>query len=160
RRRFRGSYHRPYLELLESRWAPSATNVTTWHNDNVRDGINSTETVLTPANVSPSTFAKLFAYPVDGYTYAQPLYMRSVSIPSRGTHNVIYVATEHDSVYALDADNPVFPAGVLWQDSFVSPANGITTVPFQDTGITDIVPEVGITGTPVIDTVNSTLYVV
>ena len=131
----------------------------TYHDDNLRTGANLTETVLAPSNVSSSTFGKLFSRPLDGIAYAAPLYVENVSIPSAGAHNVVYVATEHDSVYAYDADGR--STTPLWKDSFIDPANGITTVPAGDTGeCCDIAPEIGITGTPVIDHATNTLYVV
>ncbi len=79
-------------------------SVTTYHNDNARTGQNTLETVLTTSNVNASSFGKLFRVPVDGQIYAQPLVLSNLSIGG-GTHNVVYVATEHDSVYAVDADN-------------------------------------------------------
>jgi hypothetical protein len=129
----------------------------TFHNDNARSGHNLSEVALSPATVSPATFGKLFSYSLDGFVYAQPLYVPNVAIPNHGTHNVIYVATEHDSVYALDADAPLKP---LWHASFIAAGLGITTVPWQDVGTDDIVPEIGISGTPVIDPASGTLYVV
>ena len=78
--------------------AAQLVRVTTYHNDNSRRGLNDKETILTRANVNPNQFGKLFSYKTDGYTYAQPLYLAGVHIPGMGTHNVVYVATEHDTI--------------------------------------------------------------
>src|ERR1700728_1712062 len=82
-----------------------AQDVLTWHNDNARTGQNLGETILTPQNVNPRTFGKLFAIRVDGKVDAEPLYVSRIKIPHKGFRNVLFVATEHDSLYALDADN-------------------------------------------------------
>lgn len=137
------------------------TGVYSWRNDNGLTGQNPQETMLTPSSVSSTTgptFRKLFGCAVDGQIFAQPLYAANVTI-ANVTHDVAYVATEHDSVYAFDAD--ANPCQILWQVSFINPAAGITSVPASDIPAqTDIAPEIGITGTPVIDSSTATLYVV
>jgi hypothetical protein len=131
-------------------------SVTTYHNDVARTGQNTSETLLTPASVGSSYFGKLYTVALDGYAFAQPLYVPNVSIAG-GTHNVLYVATGHDSVYAIDAD-----AGTVLEQVSLIPAGGRTLDPATDINAicTDQVPEVGITGTPVIDPSTGTLYVV
>ena len=152
---------RPTIEFLEDRVTPSV-DVLTNHNDQARSASQLNETQLTPQNVNPTNFGELFKYSVDGYVYAQPLYKSQLNI--NGTvHNVVFVATEHDSVFAFDADNPdpATGGGLLWQTSFINPDAGITTVPApQDVISPDIVPEIGITGTPVIDPNTNTMFVV
>ena len=130
----------------------------THHNDTYRTGQNNSETALTPGNVNKTQFGKLFSYPVDGQTYAEPLWMPNVNVG--GTpHNVVFVATEHDSVYAFDADSAALNPNPLWHASFINPPN-VTSIPktLVEVGL-DLSPEVGITSTPVIDGVNGILYV-
>ena len=146
------------------------TNVTSQHNDISRTGQNLNETLLTPSNVNSSSFGRLFYYVVDGYVYAQPLYMAGVQMgagtPQAGTtHNVVFISTQHDSVYAFDADSNLGAnAQPLWHITLLDAAHGAaagaTPELSSDFGYTDVVPEVGITSTPVIDPTTNTLYVV
>jgi hypothetical protein len=135
--------------------ASSVPDVVTHRNDSARTGQNLNEAILTPANVSMSTFGKRGFFPVDGKVDAQPLFLSAVVIPGQGTHNVLFVATEHDSVYAFDADN----GAVLWHVSMLG-ANESTS---DDRGCGQVTPEIGITSTPVIDRSrgpNGALYVI
>ena len=136
--------------------------VFTEHNDKARTGQNLNEKVLTPQNVNSKTFGKLFSYSVDGQIYAQPLYVPNVAIPGQGTHNVVYVATQNDSVYAFDADG--LSSTPLWQDSFINPPQGITPVSCWSGGLQvmacSVYPMYGITATPVIDPTTNTMYLV
>jgi hypothetical protein len=137
--------------------ASSFTGVFTQRYDAQRTGQNRQESILTPSNVAGSTFGKLFACAVDGEVYAQPLYVANFLLQG-GTHNVVFVATMNDSVYAFDAD--ASPCHQYWKTSFLVPG-ATTTVPPVDTGeIGDINTIIGITGTPVIDPATGTLYVV
>jgi hypothetical protein len=159
----RPEWQRPrlLLEELESRLAPSATTVLQYHNDNSNTGQNLSETSLTPANVNSGSFGKLFSTSVDGQVYAQPLVMTGVNITTgtqQGTHDVVFVATEHDSLYAIDANT----GSVLWHDALLPSKYGgtVTTVPDGDVnGAGDLAPEIGITATPVIDPSTNTIYV-
>jgi outer membrane protein assembly factor BamB len=121
----------------------SGINVTTYHNDNARSGQNLSETILTFSNVNSSNFGKLFVISVDGKVDAEPLYLYQLGIPSQGMHNVLYVATEHASVYGFDADTGT----PLWHVSLL--AAGETTS--DDRGCDQVTPEIGVTSTPVID---------
>ncbi|HYM78979.1 MAG TPA: pyrrolo-quinoline quinone [Candidatus Dormibacteraeota bacterium] len=140
--------------LLLATSAASQVNVTTYHNDNSRTGQNTSETVLTTANVNTTTFGKLFTVGVDGQVYAQPLVLSNVSIGG-GTHNVVYVATENDSVYALDANS----GAQYWRVSLGTPESS-SNLPYGHSPCTNITPQYGITATPVIDTTSGTLYAV
>ena len=142
-----------------------AQNVTTEHYDNARTGLNPNESILNTSNVNTNSFGKIFSQSVDGQIYAQPLYMAGLAIPGKGTHNVVFVATENDSVYAFDADNNGGANALpLWQISFLTSshgaASGATTIPNGDVSSTDIQPVIGITATPVIDPSTNTLYLV
>lgn len=134
--------------------APTGTDAITYHHDNGRTGLNPNETILTPANVSSSTFGKLNFLAVDGKVDAEPLYLSSVTLNGQ-THNVLYVVTEHDSIYAFDADNGT----QLWKVS----ALGSGEAPSDNHGCGQITPEIGITSTPVIDRrrgANGTIFIV
>lgn len=140
----------------------ASVSVLTYHNDISRTGANTAETILTPADVNSCTFGKLFSLPVDGHVYAQPLYMSGLAVKNKGTHNVVFVATMHDSVYAFDADDASGPnSTALWSKSFLNPPS-VTSVPNGDVGngYGDIEREIGICGTPVIDPSTNTLYLV
>jgi hypothetical protein len=141
--------------------------VLTYHNNLSRDGTNIREFALTTSNVNTSTFGKLFSCPADGAIYAQPLWLPNLSVAG-SSHNVVIVATQHESLYAFDAD--ASPCTTLWHvnliDSMHGGTSGETSVPSAGSGALvgsgygDISPEVGITGTPVIDPATNTLYVV
>ena len=134
--------------------APAFKGVLTYHNDNMRTGRNLSETLLTLKNVKSTTFGKLFVIPTDGLVDAQPLYAPDVSIPGNGTHNVLFVATEHGTVYGFDADS----GSALWH---------VTTLAAGETssdkrGCGQVTPEIGVTSTPVIDLTagtHGTIYV-
>jgi hypothetical protein len=130
--------------------------VSTSQYGSARVGANLNEIILTPGNVNVSHFGKLGAFPVDGPIFAQPLFLPALTVPGKGTHHVVFVATEHDSVYAFDAQAGG-AATPLWHVSFLS--SGVTPVPAQDLECPLISPEVGITSTPVIDVSTGTLYV-
>jgi fibronectin type 3 domain-containing protein len=145
-------------EPLESRRLLSV-NVTTYHYNNAETGANTNETALTLANVNTSSFGKVASMTVDGQIYGQPLIMTGVAMANgQGTHDIVLVTTESDDVYAFDAygNNPT--QGYLWHTSLLQA--GETTVPETDYGTTDITPQLGITGTPVINPATDVLYVV
>ena len=133
-------------------------SVLTYHYDNTRQGQNTNEFFLTPANVNTKTFGKLFSYSVDGYVYAEPLYVPGVAIPGQGTHNVVFVTTENNSVYAFDADsNAGANGGLLWQTNL-----DIAEISINNYGVryhhNVLNPLIGITSTPVIDPVTGLIY--
>ncbi|HEV8060173.1 MAG TPA: DUF4214 domain-containing protein [Gemmataceae bacterium] len=162
---------RPFLEQLEDRRL-FATNITQYHVDYQSTGANLTETQLTSSNVNAADFGQLYNTHVDGQVYAQPLVLTNVTIVAGpntrgtpGTYNaVVFVATQHDSLYAINAAK----GAILWQRTFLDTTNAndylpgatsVTTIPNGDTDTDDISPEIGITSTPVIDASNNILYV-
>ncbi len=146
----------------------TAPAVVQFHNDFSSDGVNPNETQLTVANVTPALFQKQFSTPVDGQVYAQPLYLPGVNITTGsqpGVHNVAYVATEHDSLYAIDSTG----GNILWRTSFTNTSDplvnllgaaAMSSVPQGDVNTGDLVPEVGITSTPAIDRSAGLIYLV
>jgi fibronectin type 3 domain-containing protein len=165
------------LTELETRLNPA--NVTQYHYDAISNGVNANETTLTRSNVNSNTFGKLWQFQTQGQVYAEPLVLTGVNITTganQGMHNVVFVATEHDQLYAIDAD--AASPTLLWQRSFLSPAAGdpagtiyntsdllsgfstVTTVPQATIISSDITVEIGITGTPVIDSANGVIYLV
>jgi hypothetical protein len=140
--------------------ASPSVSVLTQHNDNARTGQNTSETILNTSNVNANQFGKLFAMPVDGLVFAQPLYVPGVTIKG-GVHNVVIIATEADSVYAYDAD--AASSLPLWKASMVDVAHGggagETALNSATTTLCDDMPQVGITSTPVIDPTSKTIYV-
>jgi hypothetical protein len=149
-----------FLVILGLSLAWGQNNVLTHHNDNSRSGLNPNETLLTPANVNVSSFGKLFTQNVDGIIVGQPLYASNVLMNDGNVHNVVYVATQNNTVYAFDADSTEGNnASPLWS---VSLNNGGTADPISDYGCTGLTyySQIGIMGTPVIDSSVTTLYIV
>ena len=138
------------------------TNVTTYHNDLARTGQNLTETILTRANVNSADFGKVASLPVDGQVYAEPLVMANI----RGSRipNLVFIATEHDSVYAYNTDSlsqtPVWHRSFLGDSQFPCPHSPCSTASVDDVTAPNVAPEIGITSTPVIDSASGTIYVV
>src|SRR3984957_13397784 len=164
------------IETLEPRRLLSA-NVTSYHDDAASTGQDPTETLLTTSNVNSTDFGRIFDTKLDGQIYAEPLAVANVDITTganQGIHNVVYAATMHDSLFAIDSTT----GQILWQDSFLQIGNpqvttilspaataGVTTVPAVsgDNALvngSDVGPEFGILATPAIDTANNTIYVV
>ncbi len=143
------------LTLFAGAAKAAPPDVATYHNDNSRTGLNSKESVLKPSNVNVNSFGALFTQQVDGQVYAQPLYLYKVTMADTKVHNVVYVATAHNSVYAFDADSSAGAnANPLWKVNFGA------SVPNGELGSDDINPEIGIIGAPVIDRAGGVLYVV
>ena len=147
--------HAATLTVNSSGPPPTNAKVLTYHNDAMRTGLNPNETILTTANVNPSTFGKLGSLTVTGLVDAEPLYVPDLTIGG-AAHNVVFVVTEHDMAYAFDADTP---GPALWQSSLIPG----TETPSDDRGCSQVQPEIGITSTPVIDLAagpNGTMFVV
>ena len=134
---------------------PSSADVVTYHYDNQRTGQNLNETALTLTNVNSTKFGKLGEFAVDGKVDAQPLYLSNLNTASQGKKNVLYVATEHDSVYAFDADSAGAGAPI-WKVSLLASGES----PSDDHGCFQVTPEIGITSTPVIDRSRGAMYVI
>ena len=137
---------------------PQLTGVLMWKGDSSESGLYAAETTLTPANVNVNQFGRVASFQADGIVMAQPLFVSALDLGDGATHDVIIVATEHDSVYAIDAGNP--GGGPLWERHYVDPASGVTTMADMFGGRTTLGGEVGITGTPYIDAATGVLYFV
>ena len=148
------------LSLGQTRNPSAPVSVLTRQNDNQHTGQNLQETILTSTNVNPGSFGKIFSYPVDGQVWAQPLYVPNVNVLNKGTHNVIYVATENAKVFAFDADSATLNPTPLWRTDFLNPPSVIAMPCDIGAGLCQLFPLVGITQTPVIDPANNTMYVV
>ncbi len=149
------------LSVVAPAW--SQVNITTERYDNSRTGANLNETVLTTSNVNSAQFGKLYSYVVDGSVQAQPLYLSNLTIPGQGARSVLFVATMNDVVYAFDANSNAVNGGILWKVDFRNLANGITPIPIADivsNNSLNIVGNVGIESTPVIDLNSNTMYLV
>lgn len=138
------------------------SGVFTYHNNVLRDGTNVQEYALSPQNLSQATFGKLFSCKLDGVAYTQPLWMANVDVAGV-KHNIVVVATEHDTAYVFDAD--LKPCSQIWHANLLDADHGgtpgETPVPAADVEpFLVIQPEIGITGTPVIDPASKTIYVV
>jgi hypothetical protein len=146
------------LLLTASCLAAQIVRITTSQYDNMRTGANVHEIILTPQNVNARQFGKVLSIPVDGDVYAQPLYLSQVDVPGKGIRNLLFVATEHDSVYAFDADNN--STEPIWHVSLLPTKDGVwSPVSATDVQCPFISPEVGITATPVIDIDTGTIFV-
>ena len=144
-----------YLSVIAFLYTSSAlptTSVTTFHNDNGRSGVNAAETILNTTNTNVNQFGKLFSLAVDGQVYAEPLYVQGQAITGQGIHNVVYIVTEANSVYAFDADQGTS----LWHVNFGAPLL-CSQIPGCNR---DLLPAIGITSTPVIDVPRNALDVV
>jgi len=150
-----------FLLVIVPAWAQ--VNITTERYDNSRTGANLNETVLTTSNVNSTQFGKLYSYTVSGSVQAQPLYVPNLTIPGLGTHNVLFVVTMNDVVYAFDADSNSSNGGILWSVNFTNPSAGVTPVPIADivnNNTLNIVGNIGIESTPIIDLSSNTMYLV
>ena len=144
---------------------PTPVPVLTWRYDQTHAGQNTSETALTTSNVNTDSFGKLFSLKVDSTVYPQPLYVPNLKMSDGQTHNVLFIETSNDSMYAFDADsNGGSNASPIWKVSLAATdhgaASGATAIPWQDTGSPDVAPTIGITGTPAIDPATNTIYVV
>jgi Chitobiase/beta-hexosaminidase C-terminal domain len=147
-----------FIVLTASAASACAQDVTTWHYDNLRSGVQPNETILNPSNVRSTTFGRVFSLPVSGDVYAQPLYLSQYLMSDGVLHNVLLVATAEDYVYAFDADGNNPAQGYIWRQSMLGP--GETWVSYTDVNVTDIKPNIGVIGTPAVDRAGGTIYLV
>jgi hypothetical protein len=155
-----GSRETPIPTPTPTPTSQASPDVLTYHYDNARTGVQPLETKLTPSTVSASTFGKLYSFTVDGFVYAQPLYVGGYTMLDAQLHNILFVVTAHGTVYAFDADNMLPPPSYVWKVSLIPSGEESVTIADYPHRCGGPAPESVVIGTPVIDRAGGALYVV